>query len=611
MSALTDIGNGVGNIIVTKPDGITIVTSFPNNHRGQRQAISHALKSGTLIGNRAAHGTITIDDLTGMAAESVTAININAVDQLGGVSVTVGAHTLTSFAAALAAGINSFTAVSPDYTATAVGNVVNVTAPASSGSTVNGESIGVAKSNPGILTTQTNIDNGSEADTVYDKVIGYRYLLNSDSNDPEAIGGAVDISKNIIMRGMQTTLDTQTIVVASSATALSFERTMVIMNILLSSGAPETIDTIDTSDFSIGDQILLSNASGGLAVTFNETGNIVLANNSDFISGDPELVLALKLTDVSGTLKWTEIYRAPNIEISVEAMRNALIPEPILGVTQVTMTGGSQSLTLLAGIDPGYIVVIGSPTLTGSFTIVTPGGTPLPSEVFIIDYKATPNLSGGSVTIFGRPLLVNEIEGGSLRFEARYNSNGPDWRITKLQDTDGGGWIDTSDLDDKVVTDLKLANDAAIDANRAVGTNHIKDTAVTKQKIASNAVSPDKADSVVKGKMVHTVVSYETGFLGPNEFRMKNKGEFVGIQYSIRKNIEATDDATNVIFNVTQAVTIETVGAISGGTIQGVLNVTGVAANPTYNAGDIIRITTAKTTPGGEATIIMEYEDRE
>jgi hypothetical protein len=57
------------------------------------------------------------------------------------------------------------------------------------------------------------------------------------------------------------------------------------------------------------------------------------------------------------------------------------------------------------------------------------------------------------------------------------------------------GTVSDVDLRDKAVTSTKLANDAAVDANRAVGTDHIKDGAVTGVKIGTNTVEGTSANS--------------------------------------------------------------------------------------------------------------------
>lgn len=61
------------------------------------------------------------------------------------------------------------------------------------------------------------------------------------------------------------------------------------------------------------------------------------------------------------------------------------------------------------------------------------------------------------------------------------------------------------------VTSNELKSDASVDANRAVGTNHIKDSAVTEAKIANDAVTYDKIQNVAANSVIgNTTVSTAT-----------------------------------------------------------------------------------------------------
>ena len=606
MSALTDLGNNSGHIIVTRTDGVTVVKAFANSQSGERQAIGHALEAGTLIGNKAARGSITIVDLTSAVGQDVTAITINGVNQIG-FNVTVGSTDTTAYATLLKDAINSFTPGSgPDYTAESIDNVVNIIAPAALGSSVNGSAITVSQSGVDIINTTLPIDNGSEADTPYDSVIGFRYLLNSTlGSGPTDIGGALEISKNIIMRGLQSTYDTQTITIPAGGVFMSFERTMVSMNILMSAGAPETIDTIDTGDFSIGDQILLSNATGGSAVTINESGNVVLANSSDFVSGDPELVLALKLTDVSGVIKWTEIFRAPNIEISVAAMRAVGIAQPANGSTNITMLAGGQVVPIpVEGIDPGYITVTGSPALTGAFVMNTPAGTPLGRDRFIVDYEATPTDAGGSVTIYGKIFTDNEIIEGGTRVEAWFETNSSTWVISKTAKSDAQQYIETGNISDGAVTTDQLG--ALAVTNAKIGL-----LAVDNAQLAASAVTPNKANTAMKRGMVTYPISWEASGLGTNiTTEIGGKGTTVKLIVSVTLLVEATNDGTVTVFNTTGGSTIGVV-TVPAGTARGTAVVSTVFTVPTFDDGDIITISTAKVTAGGEATLTIVYDAAE
>jgi len=59
------------------------------------------------------------------------------------------------------------------------------------------------------------------------------------------------------------------------------------------------------------------------------------------------------------------------------------------------------------------------------------------------------------------------------------------------------------------ITSNELKSDANVDANRAVGTNHIKDSAITEAKIASDAVTTAKIenDAVTADKLADTNVA--------------------------------------------------------------------------------------------------------
>jgi hypothetical protein len=71
--------------------------------------------------------------------------------------------------------------------------------------------------------------------------------------------------------------------------------------------------------------------------------------------------------------------------------------------------------------------------------------------------------------------------------------------------------VSTSSIQNDAVTADKLRDDAAIDANRAVTTNHIRNSAVTAAKIADGAVTTLKlgADSVTGGQIADDAIGSE------------------------------------------------------------------------------------------------------
>lgn len=600
MATLADLGNNNGHIIVLRPDNNTVVRSFANSIQGVKESINHALSSGAIVGNRAASGTMSVDDLTGAIGQSVTAININGVDQIAA-PVTVGSTDIDVYATALRDAINAFTPASgPDYTASVLANVVNIIAPASVGDTVNGSAITPSFSGVDILTTQTDIDNGSVADSPQDKIFGNQYILNSaPGSEAGDIGSGIDITRFIVMRGMQTTLDTITGTVVVNA--LTFERTMVLMNIELTAGGPTTLDTINTADSVIGDRILVSGLDGAPTVTINETGNIELANGTDFVTGGPEVVIELKLTDLSGTLKWAEVARSPNIVISVATMRDAGIAQPGNGAREITMTGGAQAITTTAGVDSGYIRVTGAPSLTGAFSIDIPIGSPIDGDKMVVDYHALPGDSGGSVAIFGRFLPAAEFTQGKTRIEATYTGL---WVVVKLQNSDEENWIVADDMTDNAVETVKI-NDLA------VTTAKINNLAVTSAKLAVGAVSPNNSSTTMKRKMVSYPMSFETGELGTNQtIFMGGKGSIANVTFSPLTLIEATNDGAVGFFNNTQTFNMGSI-TVAAGSVRGAGITAWAPATTTFDDGDEIFISTSKITAGGTGIVTIVYDAAE
>lgn len=62
--------------------------------------------------------------------------------------------------------------------------------------------------------------------------------------------------------------------------------------------------------------------------------------------------------------------------------------------------------------------------------------------------------------------------------------------------------VTTPKINNKAVDGTKLANDASVDANRAVNTDHIKDNAVATAKIADKAVTPAKMSNIGANKVL-------------------------------------------------------------------------------------------------------------
>jgi hypothetical protein len=133
--------------------------------------------------NVAATATVT---LTGGAAGSVDSITVNSVNIMSGaVSFTTD---LSTTAAAVASNINSHTS-SPEYTATAVGAVITISAASAAGSDPNGYAVAVTSTT--ITTSKTDMANGSFAYvSSADNLWMFDYQYDSSSNENYIIAHA-------------------------------------------------------------------------------------------------------------------------------------------------------------------------------------------------------------------------------------------------------------------------------------------------------------------------------------------------------------------------------------------------------------------------------------
>ena len=107
-------------------------------------------------------------------------------------------------------------------------------------------------------------------------------------------------------------------------------------------------------------------------------------------------------------------------------------------------------------------------------------------------------LGGGTDFVAGNDVLAQEFNDDANIVYADYNGNITDANCsaimglqgTKLADAPNG--VPTAKINDLAVTSVKILNDATVDANRAITTNHIKNLAITNAKLDALSVSGAK-----------------------------------------------------------------------------------------------------------------------
>lgn len=154
------------------------------------------------------------------------------------------------------------------------------------------------------------------------------------------------------------------------------------------------------------------------------------------------------------------------------------------------------------------------------------------------------------------------------------------------------------------VVSVAMSGDATINGSGvitlstdAVDTTNITDANVTVAKVSSDLKKDFKTYSV----------SFETGELGIYKIRCSFPGSITNIYAEAVKAIANTDAGTVILKNnAGTTMTVTTPISFAASDAFGTAYSSAVTANNTFIAGDIITITTAKTTAGGKVLVTLE-----
>lgn len=320
---IQDIGNGIGYLYKTLPNGTTIIASERNTVDGARSMREQGTANAPVVAQRPAVGTITVNSVA--AAGQITAVTIAAVNQISAVPINVTSAVASVVAGQISAAINSFTPGSgPNYTAQAVNDVVYVFSPASVGGSVNGLPITVSVTNPTIVTTTADLTNGSSNAGTYDSALGYRFYINADYSGvatPTSLVNAVEVTEYMTVRGLQTGIVTTSSTIATDR-LIGLNRSSAITQIIVdteASAATDVLAFIQTDGFVVGDEIRLRNTVSTRVPIIEDatvttspiaTKNIYLVNQAPFsLTGRLSINLQLFNDPVLGAV-WVELGRS-------------------------------------------------------------------------------------------------------------------------------------------------------------------------------------------------------------------------------------------------------------------------------------------------------------
>ena len=306
-----NIGNGTGMLYATDLAATKIISCTRNDKEGVRNMRTLGAGSAPIAAKRSAVATVTFTAIGG--AGNVTAITIAGVNQIpSNVAATVGDPTQT--ATDVAAAINSYTPGSGvDFTANSIGAVLYIYSTPSAGQATNGQVVTVSVSNAAITTTKTDFAGGSSETGNTDSSVGLRFYLDPKGNASRtSFASAEEITKYIVVRGLQTGIVTKTLSV-NTGRLTGIDRSCAITQIFCdtqSSAATDDLDFIETVDFVEGDVIRLTQYVSGRVVTVTDAntsaGNIYLTNQSPFNCEDNKSIELRLQYDSTLGLIWIE-----------------------------------------------------------------------------------------------------------------------------------------------------------------------------------------------------------------------------------------------------------------------------------------------------------------
>jgi hypothetical protein len=406
MSYIQFLGNGRGYIYAALPDGSkTIAYIEPNTVQGVRNMRVAGAASAPVIAARSAVGTITF---TGVAAGNITAITINGVNQLGA-PVAATPSDLVQTAEDVANAINTYAPSGYTFTAEAIGAVVYIYSTPTDGVAVNGLTITVTVSNLSITTTTTAFTGGSNQTGVYDTSVGLVFYLDASiSASKTSINvNAEDISRYIVVRGLQSGIYTQSLSVTASAQLLNIVRCSAFTNIktdTTSSAPASDLTFIDPNGFAEGDVVRLMQADATRVVTVYDANNapatpanIYLTNADPFSCQDNKSIELRYAYDNNLGPIWIENGRATN---------QGPLVKSVYEMKTLIAAGSIQ-------VGQNYLIYNAATTATGMYGGVVVTGVRANAisnsgqGVFLVpDYQNSYSLFGGMWNFFMAPPTV-------------------------------------------------------------------------------------------------------------------------------------------------------------------------------------------------------------
>lgn len=614
---ISKLANGIGLVYKTAPDGITVELTVSNTPEDVTFLKRDAASRGPVSGEILATGTVLIAALP-PSGGNISDVSVNGINQMAAAINIVINESTTAILVADAINLSPPTS-GPRYTAQAVGNLITLTGPTGSGDNNNGDLITTTASD-GITLTTTPIDGGADGSKTFDALSGSRYFLNADPGALEGdLTGSEEITDFLIIRGLQSNPIIEALVIAAGTISLLRRSQITAIEIKNESDAAnDDLDFIDPSGFQIGDKIKITGDDATQIATLRDKsvsgGNIKLANQQSFPTGEKESNIQLFLTlDTGGLTIWAEYSRSPGQILTGDSFWEAGLPVDF-GHRQEELTAGGGTITVKIDkpLDKTHLELIttGLVALTANWSIQFTGGPPKDGQRVEVEYNGTVTLGTFSINIFGIALSIKEAAVGGIRITAIWDDANSVWEFSKFYDHLKAGLIQTVNLDDDAVTEIKIV-DEAVTVNKikddSVSTSKLQDSSVTSIKLNNAAVIIDKLENSLKDSTIGLAVSFEDEELGEYRFYPGFKCILTRIISRVSADLAPTNAGTiqtaNGNGNMTNGLITHNSNS-SFGDQQEVSPTTNQDVDP-GGANDHFKFTTVKGNTGGKSNLVL------
>jgi len=325
MAGIADLGNNVGWVYKTLADGNTIVSVERNTIEGVKSMQQMGVTNAPIIAARSAYSLVGVVN-AGAGTGQITNVTINGVNQIGG-PITISGTSTAALAEQIVDAINIYTAPGFKFTASFVGpigasNFLYIFSQPQDGDAVNGLTVTISSTDPGVQIFPQIFINGSSNIGIYDNTFGYRFYLNSDVAAVPTSKGvkAVEITEFITIRGSQSgiyTLNAQVFNDRLSGIARACDTIQVILDTQF--GPTDVLAWIQPNNFAEGDTLRIRGNDPGRVVTLQDanattssipTPNIYLTDQAPFsLTSLNSITLQYRVDPLLGPI-WIETGRS-------------------------------------------------------------------------------------------------------------------------------------------------------------------------------------------------------------------------------------------------------------------------------------------------------------